>query len=390
MLPSDQLSQLVNEHLSACGTLSAKWIIADSPLGGRGLFAVKDINSGETLFVDTPLVQGPRSRTNLQQSCTVCSKVTGTSFINCTNCALILCSEQCKNTDVHQDDCATISRWNTKLPLEEIDDTQLSRALTPIRALTLNEKQKEFVTCLQTHVSPQHGDEVRKLTKYFDIPEEEEKFMTLVCCVLDATAFQIASPYGRDESSKRGLYPVAGLMNHNCVANTRHSFDKKNRMTVQAVKPIRAGTEILTCYTGALWGTPARRHHLYKTKQFFCKCERCADPTERGTLLAALRCLSTECPGSLLPIEPLKTASSWRCLNCSLVVPANSIGAIQSALGSLMGSLDFENISQLENFLINRVTKYIPRTNQIVADLQCRLIWLLGETEGLRWHGEST
>lgn len=366
-----------------------KWIVDDSSLGGRGLFATQDIASGEVLFVDRPLIRGPRAGATVIRGCTVCCRLESETFFKCPKCALLLCSDECQDTTTHYEDCSSITSWKSKVPIDEVDDVIMSRALAPIRALRLNDDQKQLMSSLQAHTLPQHGAEVRELKQYFDIPEDDENLMTLACCALDTNAFQIATPYGKKEMSMRGLYPVSGLMNHNCVSNTRYSYNEDYQMAVKAVKPIRAGSEIFTSYTGILWGTPARRTHLYKTKHFFCKCERCADPTERGTLLAALKCFTPECPGSLLPIAPLNSSSSWRCLECGLRVPIKNISTLQSALGSLMGTLDFENVDQLENFLVHRVTKFIPKTNQIVVDLQCRLIWELGDSADLRWHGKT-
>ncbi|XP_045785788.1 SET domain-containing protein SmydA-8-like [Maniola jurtina] len=390
MMPIEQLLVIVNRHLGLDTYTDElqtpkKWAIYESPLGGRGLVATEDIKAGEVIFVDHPLVYGPRSGANVQRGCTVCRKIVSETFFKCSQCALLLCSEECQNSDVHFSDCNIISCWPNKVPIEDVDDTLLSRALTAIRALLLNEDQRNLLTSLQAHVLPQHGSEIKSLKEYFDIPSQVEQYMIFVSCVLDANAFQMATPYGKKEMSLRGLYPVSSIMNHNCVSNTRHTFNFDSQMTVKAVKPIRNGAEIFTCYSGMLWGTPARRLHLYKTKHFFCKCDRCADPTERGTLLAALKCFSTECPGSLLPLQPLKTNTAWRCLDCGLRVPSSNICAVQSALGSLVGSLDFENVAALENYFLNRITKYIPKTNQIVVDLQCRLIWVLGEAEGFRW-----
>lgn len=389
----EQLSVMVKQHLSllTCNEDRPhfmKWTIFESPLGGRGLVATEDIKTGEVLFVDHPLVYGPRSGTIIQRGCTVCKKIDSEILFKCTKCALLLCSEQCQNSGVHLSDCSVISCWPNKVPIEDVDDTLLSRALTAIRALLLLDDQKHLLSSLQAHDLPQHGSEIRDLRQYFDIPTEVEKYLIYVTCILDANAFQMATPYGQKEMSSRGLYPVSSIMNHNCVSNTRYSFNSESHMTIKAVKPITKGTEIFTCYSGMLWGTPARRLHLKKTKHFLCYCERCADPTERGTLLAALKCFSTECTGSLLPIEPLKDNSAWRCLECGLRVPHSNICTIQSALGSLIGSLNFENIYELERFFLNRINKYIPRTNQIVVDLQCRLIWEFGEAEGLRWNGK--
>ncbi|CAH2067206.1 unnamed protein product, partial [Iphiclides podalirius] len=345
MLPTERFSQMVQLHLGLTDDNdNTKWIIAESPLGGRGLFATKDISSGEVLFVDHPLIYGPRSGAIVQRGCTVCYTLKSDKFYKCQKCSLLLCSESCQNNSAHYNDCKIISGWRNKVPIEDVDDALLSRALTAIRALLLSDDQKQFMTSLQAHMLPQHGTEIKDLHQYFEIPPQDEQFMILASYVLDANAFQIATPYGKKEMGKRGLYPVSSLMNHNCVPNTRYNYNEDLQMIVKAVKGIPRGSEIFTCYTGLMWGTPARRIHLHKTKHFLCKCERCADPTERGTLLAALKCFAAECPGSLLPIEPLKSSSAWRCLDCGLRVPCENICTLQSALGSLMGSLDFENL----------------------------------------------
>ncbi|CAB3250327.1 unnamed protein product [Arctia plantaginis] len=393
MLSLEQLSQMVKKHLGLCNYdddihYLCKWTIKESQLGGRGLVATEDISAGEVIFVDHPLIYGPRASARIERGCSVCGKISCDTFFKCFKCALPLCSENCQNTDIHYKDCSLISRWHNKTSIDHIDESIVSRALTPIRSLLLNEDDRILMSSLQAHNFPQHSVEIQHLKEFFDVPDDEEQLLVMACCALDTNAFQIATAYGSKQTSWRGLYPVSGLMNHCCISNTRHNFNADHQMTVTAVKPIRAGTEIVSCYTGLLWGTPARRTHLYKTKHFLCKCVRCADPTERGTLLGALKCFSTECPGYLLPIEPLNSSTAWRCLECGMRVPIKNICAVQGALGSLMGTLDFENVEQLEYFLTQRIIKFIPKTNQIVVDLQCRLIWAFGEVEGYRWHGE--
>jgi hypothetical protein len=120
--------------------------------------------------------------------------------------------------------------------------------------------------------------------------------MRLACCVMDATAFETAQipketiskkpavsteeerPLNGLTPSLRGLYPIAAMMNHECVPNTRHGYDERQKMTVRATVDIPAGTEITNTYTSLLWGSPARRRHLAITKHFVCSCPRCSDP----------------------------------------------------------------------------------------------------------------
>lgn len=381
----DQLSQMVKNHLGVHS--SYKWYVGESQIAGRGLIAAEDISPGEVLFIDHPLLYGPRSGVDLPRGCTVCWKLDCDMFFKCSRCALLLCSEECQNTCMHNDDCNIISRWENKVPIEEVDDTVMSQALTVIRGLLLKEDRFRFMVALSGHNEPQHGKEIRNLKEYFIIPEDDEKVMLLACYVIDTNAFQIASPYGKKEMDAKGLFPVSALCNSTCVPNIRYNFNSEREMIVQATKPISAGAEILTCYTGILWGTPARQVYLRKTKHFTCKCNRCADPTERGTLLAALKCFTAECPGSLLPTDALIPTSPWRCLECGMHVPSKNICAIQHALGSMLANLNFKDVEDLENFLLNRITKFIPKTNQIVVDLQCRLIY---GYQDIRHPGEFT
>ena len=65
---------------------------------------------------------------------------------------------------------------------------------------------------------------------------------------------------------------------------------------------------------------------------FQCRCRRCEDPTELGSMLGALRCRrkrpddkegrqQQQCPGSLLPDRPSDPlSSSWTCDACAGVV----------------------------------------------------------------------
>lgn len=71
-------------------------------------------------------------------------------------------------------------------------------------------------------------------------------------------------------------------MNHSCVPNIRYTYDHQQIMTCRASKPIKKGEQIFNSYTKVLWGTNQRRMHLYYSKNFLCKCERCVDPTEFG------------------------------------------------------------------------------------------------------------
>ena len=51
---------------------------------------------------------------------------------------------------------------------------------------------------------------------------------------------------------------------------------------MRAGRDIKEGEHLSIMYTHSLWGSAGRREHLYSTKKFWCKCERCEDPSEFG------------------------------------------------------------------------------------------------------------
>ncbi|CAB3250325.1 unnamed protein product [Arctia plantaginis] len=201
-------------------------------------------------------------------------------------------------------------------------------------------------------------------------------------------SFRIANSSQNKKVSLRGLYPLSPFLNHSCTPNTRNVFREDYSMSVYAAKDIEIGEEILTCYTGLLWCTPARRYQLFKTKEFWCKCARCEDRTELGTNLSALKCFNKDCVGILLPKSPLNLNIEWSCDNCSSIFPASKICTIQSVLGSIVGSLDLDGQFRLEPQLLARLANFVPYTNHIFIDIRLRLAQRLGFT-GLKLNGGS-
>ena len=53
-------------------------------------------------------------------------------------------------------------------------------------------------------------------------------------------------------------------------------------MTITAGRDIKKGEHFSITYSHSLWGTQARRAHLFETKKFWCFCPRCKDATEFG------------------------------------------------------------------------------------------------------------
>ena len=102
----EHTTRLLREHLRLAGlpddSQAWPWVLARSPLGGRGVIATRDIAAVELVFYDVPLLLGPRA---------------GRS-------------------------------------------DELLRAVIPVRCLSLSPLKRQVLQCLQSHCSPEHSFEV--------------------------------------------------------------------------------------------------------------------------------------------------------------------------------------------------------------------------------------
>lgn len=372
------------EHVDDGDLSQRNWVIKGSPLGGRGVFATKHIPRGSLIFINRPLVIAPRSDCANKTYCTVCYKLYD-ACSKCDKCKLLMCSEQCESSSDHGILCAFIANNWTPKPGRECYSETLASAVIYLRFILLESEQKQFLNLLQNKYNCK-DDELEALRSTWAIPEEQLRFMSLVNPIIKINSFRLSCNPRERTVPLRGLYPFSSFLNHSCVPNTRNIFRKDYTMSVYATRDIDVGEEILTCYTGLLWCTPARRCQLYKTKKFWCKCERCEEGTEMGTNLSALKCLDKECVGVLLPISPTDPATDWTCDNCHGRVDASRISVVQNVLGSLVGTLDLDDQFRLETFVLERLAKFVPYSSHIFVDLRLRLALRIGVT-GIKLNG---
>lgn len=364
------------------------WHIKKSNISGRGIFATQQIKRGILIFTNRPLIVGPRGDHARENFCSICYGIKDTCY-PCEKCSLLVCSTQCQSSQQHTKECEFLVRdWKLK-PGCEKQPSDLTRALVFIRSLLLDDEEMHLLSSFQKNQSIGPVDEVDALCTNYTIPEDQIKLMKSVDSIFKLNAFRIAHCDAESKIPLRGLYLLSALLNHSCIPNTRNVFSNNNNMSVYATRDIEIGEEILTCYTGLLWCTPARRCQLQKTKKFWCKCERCQDPTEMGTRLSALKCLNKECVGVLLPTSPCDPAGDWRCDNCSAAVTAAQVSVVQSVLGSLVGTLDLDDQFRLETLVLERLSHFIPYSNHIFVDLRLRLALKLGFTDKLKLKGTS-
>ncbi|EFN87850.1 Protein msta, isoform B [Harpegnathos saltator] len=301
---------------------SRSWRIERSPLGGRGMFAMRDIQPGELIFMDVPLLLGPRCHSKYLPMCVVCYKNDCPLFPCDHGCGLPICSTKCENSLMHaRAECRILRELEPTCGSTWSKDLLLTVVL--IRALALSSEQRRLLFAFECHLNLAPNYEIDLLKRNIThLPDEEQlALMKRICGIFNTNSFEVVAVRDKDRVvSLRGIYPIGALQNHCCVPNTRHHFDDQQRLYMSAALPIAAGQEITMSYTDLLWDTRSRRCFLRVTKHFSCDCNRCSDPLEFGSQLGALLCAKENCPGHLLPCDSLSYESSWTCSECQTSV----------------------------------------------------------------------
>ncbi|XP_054284828.1 SET domain-containing protein SmydA-8-like [Macrosteles quadrilineatus] len=357
------------------------WTIQPSNIGGRGVFATRDLKPGNLVFHDRPVVWGPRAKPD-EPMCSSCGR-RGRVAACPAGCPLPVCSPICAASPLHIEECRLASS-NIDLPTGcwRLD---LVGIVTPLRCLFLTPEDREVVQCLQGNTGKIHGVEVDLMKHHMKgkLKREDEEWMRQCCCVMDTNSFEFLRVFEDGaQTSLRGLYPLASIMNNECSPNTCHVYDANGIMKVVAARAITKGEEVTTSYSVLLWSTNIRRINLAKTKHFLCRCSRCLDPTEFGSMLSCLPCTDVQCRGLLLPGNPLKPNSPWFCGSCSMEVSAKQAAQLQAAQGGLVQTLSLSEPPSVAQFLTD---SSLPPQSQVIVQLKLGLVWQLGHKPTFTW-----
>ncbi|XP_014600926.1 PREDICTED: protein msta, isoform B-like [Polistes canadensis] len=366
---------------------SQAWTVGYSSFGGRGLFANRDIEAGELIFVDYALLISPRNSEKYLPLCVSCYKDKCPLFSCDRGCGLPICSQICEDSKKHVDyECKYLRKLEPTCGSNWSID--LLRGLLAVRAITLDDEKRDVLAVFQCHQNLKGDCEVTLLrSNVKNAPEAKEiDFMMMVSGIFNTNSFETFVVQDKDHyTSLRGLYPLGALLNHACVPNTRHHYDSQQRLYVIAVRPISAGEEITMTYIDLFWDTILRRQVLSVTKNFCCRCKRCSDPTECGSLFGALYCAADYCSGILLPRDPLNNESLWTCNKCQISIKLRQINSIRSGLSSIL----HENISKpprkLLKFLQRELSILVPPSNYLIAEIKYTIISYFGKIEDLLW-----
>ena len=132
-------------------------------------------------------------------------------------------------------------------------------------------------------------------------------------------------------------------------------------------------------YSDPMWGTANRQQHLYETKFFRCRCQRCMDPTELNTEFSSLRCpsCSIERPGYLTPSDPMDHSSTWECNVCKKTEPANYVSAVIRSIGEELVRLERGNPEACQSF-VKKHSQNLNPNHYYLMDVKLALSQMIG------------
>ncbi|XP_065075125.1 SET domain-containing protein SmydA-8 [Ochlerotatus camptorhynchus] len=355
---------------------------------GRGMVATRDIAENELIFLDRPILVGPRVNNYDVIFCASCCRIQKKLTLCSGGCRLPICPDcdvSAAPETPHSAECRVITAWHPK------DQKRYCKtilyALTSIRGFLMDDHQRSIVLNMEAH--PPRKDmitEVERILKdevFSNLPEDSPnvRYLRQIVNVLNTNAFETFRMVQDEENNDheiilRGLYILGALMNHCCLPNIRYVFDENLVMRCYASKPIGKGEQIFNNYSKPLWGTQHRIIHLCFSKHFMCGCERCRDPTELGTYLGALKCVRENCPqGRMVSLNPLKVSSVWQCDSCGLTMSNAKVTKIQEIAGRMiLNNAVKKDAAYIVEYLNDHVSKFLLPCNQFTVELKLQAI----------------
>ncbi|XP_053670251.1 SET domain-containing protein SmydA-8-like [Anopheles nili] len=395
---------------------------------GRFFMVTKPIKKGAVLFTENPLVIGPKwNLDEYEQRSTVvpCVGCFADCYLGqfyCQYCRWPACKSNCPglvNADLHGFECAILRFGHPPKAGENPDaflDYYRFDALLVLKCLAIQIRSHGL---FEKMLNLENQYDARRNTRYYKEADErivsyllqnfleplqkleqkkgervlrvcDRKTLHVILGILEVNAMVIPLSNGREIC---GLYPTSCMLEHCCIPNAFYTFDcsKGMKLTFKAGRDIEKGEHLTTTYTHSLWGTQLRRDHLQTNKCFACKCKRCADPTELGTYLSALRCVAMEnempCGGFQLPIDPLSNDSDWKCNRCPVQITQDQVSFLMSKIGEQVDEV-MQSKSSVRKFeeLIHKLQNFLHPNHFHLLTLTHSLIQMYGHFPGFRWN----
>jgi len=384
------------KHKSSC----CAYKVCSSAELGRYLVATRDLKPGELVISETPLIIGPQAVTI--PVCLACYKPSDGRF-SCTKCGWPMCNATCAKSPVHESECAlTANRgtpltmpsscWNKPYPIYEV--------VTILRCLHLKQtsgpkwkKLKELEPHEDARKKNGRYDKdlatmVRVIREFLKIPDTVFSTQEIldICGVLNVNAHELpVTP-----TPTQALYANISLLEHSCINNASKHFDGDFRVVIRAAVNIKKGEHISINYSDPMWGSTNRQIHLAETKYFSCRCTRCSDPTELGTMFSSIRCpqCTAEQAGYLVSTDPAagpEAKVDWACIVCQRVQAGTFVEAVTQSIGEELVMLEKGSVEACQAF-IKKHSQNLHPNHYYLQDIKLALCQMIGQSATGQGH----
>ncbi|EFA80942.1 SET domain-containing protein [Heterostelium album PN500] len=292
-----------------------KLIIKDSgdSLRGRGLFTKLDVQSGQVIYTEKPFVSYQSLEIDNKTICNHCLKSLDKDkiekskqkkdddfddlFSKCVKCSTRYCSEQCKSeSDIqyHLASCPSTSGFSEILKYTAVEKRRFPILAAKILARILLgyhfQKNMEHWENLQVlsfakRDPPLEWKDDYNLFQRALLTKESNKkrfnydWFVRVMQILYINTLGIevgaTEPKAASTSSGIGLFYLTSFINHSCDPNCYLAFPTDHTAHLTALKPLKAGDELLIAYGDPNKDYIDRQSHLFDNYGFSCNCSKC-------------------------------------------------------------------------------------------------------------------
>jgi len=301
---------------------------------------------------------------------------------SCAICGAPLCGPSCQTNQTHLQECKILQDTGVGRRLRK--EPILYGSITPLRFLLMkNENPARYKKCaalssnLEARTQQSHFHQYETNASFYvaaygeDLATEAEFLKILT--ILDTNSFQVLS--GGSAENLAGLYPRVAKLNHSCVPHARTIFTSDYSLKIIASVPIKKGDSITISYTPPFYTTFSRQKILEKGKQFRCRCIRCQDPSDLGTMISAVKC------GGCKVGYLLRSGEMYRCTNCGHEMSQEEYYRIDSTLFSVQTNINKENVEDLREILY-KYSDILHPNHALLTETRQHLAAALGRVPG--------
>ena len=254
------------------------------------MVASRDIKAGEFIFKEAPLTYGPSETT--KPICLGCYNSVTVKSPRCDKCGYPMCSAECSDKKVHKNfECQIFQQNNYKVNADffKYDSTEPAYSIiSPIRTFLvqkLNPQLWPLIWMQMSHLTLRRKSDfwksktdkiVESLNNAISLSDQDVPIIEAILGIHLVNDFEIGLQDRSLEEdcsreSIRGLFGLASMPNHDCLANTTHDFSSVEEgfvMSVRALKDIKKDEDITHNYAEPLEPILSRQTLLTMGKFF--------------------------------------------------------------------------------------------------------------------------